>query len=75
MRNTQRLGRNIGLKTKKLKKCIRKDKRKSGVCVTDMSRSQMFANIMELLNEKAIKLDDMDGFSDFLRQRLEFLCR
>ena len=59
----------------KLEKRIRKDKRKSGVCVTDMSRSQMFANIMELLNEKAIKLDDLDGFSDFLRQRLEFLCR
>ena len=59
----------------KLEKRIRKDKKKSGVCVTDMSRSQMFANIMELLDEKAITLDDLEGFSDSLRERLELLHR
>ena len=59
----------------KLEKRIRKDKKKSGVCVTDMSRSQMFANIMVLLDEKVITLEDLEGFSDSLRERLELLHR
>ncbi|SHK68862.1 hypothetical protein SAMN05216582_11283 [Selenomonas ruminantium] len=59
----------------KLEKRIRNDKKKSGVCVTEMSRSQMFANIMVLLDEKVITLDDLEGFSDSLRERIEFLHR
>jgi len=59
----------------KLEGRIRKDKKKSGVCVTDMSRSQMFANIMVMLDEKVITLEDLEGFSDSLRERLEFLHR
>lgn len=59
----------------KLEKRIRNDKKKSGVCVTEMSRSQMFANIMVLLDEKVIMLDDLEGFSDSLRERIEFLHR
>ena len=59
----------------KLEKRMRKDKKKSGVCVTDMSRSQMFANIMVLLDEKVITLEDLEGFSDSLRERLELLHR
>ena len=59
----------------KLEGRIRKDKKKSGVCVTDMSRSQMFANIMVLLDEKVITLEDLEGFSDSLRERLELLHR
>ena len=59
----------------KLEKRMRKDKKKSGVCVTDMSRSQMFANIMVMLDEKVITLEDLEGFSDSLRERLELLHR
>lgn len=59
----------------KLEGRIRKDKKKSGVCVTDMSRSQMFANIMVMLDEKVITLEDLEGFSDSLRERLELLHR
>lgn len=42
----------------KLEKRMRKDKKKSGVCVTDMSRSQMFANIMALFLG-----NEADGFA------------
>lgn len=59
----------------KLEKRIRKDKKKSGVCVTDMSRSQMFVNIMVMLDEKVITLEDLEGFSDSLRERIELLHR
>lgn len=59
----------------KLEGRIRKDKKKSGVCVTDMSHSQMFANIMVMLNEKVITLEDLEGFSDSLRERLELMNR
>ena len=62
-------------KFRKLEKRIRKDKKKSGVCIAEMSRSQMFANIMVLLDEKVITLDDLEGFSDTLRERLELMNR
>ena len=35
--------------------------------------SMMISHIIELLEEKAITLEDLEGFSDDLRERLEFL--
>ena len=55
----------------KLEKRIGRDKRRAGVC-TDMRRSAMFQDLLCLLNEKAITEDDLDGFSDGLRQQLLF---
>jgi hypothetical protein len=53
-----------------LEKRIRTDKRATGVRVENMSRSRMDMNILSLLSEGAITLDDLEGFSDELRERM-----
>ena len=53
----------------KLQKRLQKDVRKVGVCA-DMRRSVMVMNLLSLLHEGAITKDDLDGFSDELRQSL-----
>ena len=53
----------------KLLKRIQKDARKVGVRA-EMSRSVMDMNLRSLLHEGAITKDDLDGFSDELRQSL-----
>ena len=53
----------------KLQKRLKKDVRKVGVCA-DMRRSVMVMNLRSLLYEGAITKDDLDGFSDELRQSL-----
>lgn len=52
---------------------LKRDRKKTGVCITDMSRSHMVSHIMELLDERVIGLEDLEGFSDSLRERLAFL--
>ena len=54
-----------------LEKRIKDDKRKTGV-VVDMRRSMM-QNILQLLGEGAITLDDLDGFSEDLREAVGFI--
>ena len=46
-----------------LKERLKKDVRHVGV-QAEMSRSRMLLNLMCLLHEKAIKMSDLDGFSD-----------
>jgi len=58
-----------------LDKRMKKDKKKAGVLITDMSRSNMIFIIMQLLDEKVITLDDLADFSEGLRERLELLYR
>ena len=58
-----------------LDKRIKRDKKKAGVLITDMSRSNMMFIILQLLNEKVITLGDLTDFSDGLKEHLEFLCR
>lgn len=58
-----------------LDKRIKRDKKKAGVMITDMSRSNMMFIIMQLLNEKVITLEDLADFSDELKEHLEFLRR
>ena len=43
--------------------------------IARMSRSNMDMNIAALLHDGVITLDDLDGFSDELRERFEFLMR
>ena len=57
-----------------LEKRIRQDKRNTGV-VAEVTRSMMETNIMDLLGEGAITLDDLDGFSDELQEKMAFLMQ
>ena len=53
----------------RLQKRLQKDVRKVGVCA-EMRRSVMDMNLRSLLLEGAISKDDLDGFSEGLRQSL-----
>lgn len=51
----------------KLDKRIKEDKKKAGVQLR-MSRSNLIYNIMSLLNEGAISFEDLEDFSDRLKE-------
>ena len=53
----------------KLKERLQEDVRKTGVRA-EMKRSAMIMNLWSLLREGAISKDDLDGFSEELRQSL-----
>jgi len=53
----------------KLQERLQKDVRKVGVRA-ELKRSVMVINLRSLLHEGAISKDDLDGFSDELRQSL-----
>ena len=53
----------------KLEQRIRQDKRRPGVQL-EMRRSTMMQYLAALLREKVITLEDLDGFSDELRNTL-----
>lgn len=55
-----------------LEKRIRRDKNRVGV-IAEMRRSMMWSNLIDLLRDKVITLDDLDGFSDDLVEKLRFL--
>ena len=50
---------------------MKKDKRKSGVLIQEMSRSSMTTHILDLLQEGAISIDDLEDFSDEARNYFE----
>lgn len=50
-----------------LEKRLRKDKKRVGV-VADVSRSEMYYNLLYLLDDKTITLEDLAGFSPDLRE-------
>jgi len=54
---------------------IKKDKRCPGVLITEDSRSYMLENILGLLSCGAIGLEDLSGFSDELKEQVEFIFR
>ncbi len=58
----------------KLEERINKDKHSVGV-IAKMSRSNLYSNLIGLLNDGVITLNDLDGFSKDLRERLTFLTR
>ena len=53
---------------------LRKDKKRVGV-VADVSRSEMYYNLLYLLDDKTITLEDLAGFSPDLRERLAMIAR
>ena len=55
-----------------LEKCLKKDKRKTGVLAEGISRSNMKILMMNLIDEGAIATDDFNGFSDDFRDQLLF---
>ncbi len=57
-----------------LEKRIREDQQHVGV-VARMGRSNMYTNLLALLQDKVITLDDLDGFSEDLRERFAFVMR
>lgn len=54
----------------KLEKRIKEDKKGCGV-QCEMSRSNQFYIMLELLNEGAISMDDLDEFSDDLKETIK----
>ena len=54
-----------------LEERLRNDVKHVGV-IAELKRSRMFHNLRCLLSENAITMDDLDGFSDELKQRLAF---
>lgn len=57
-----------------LEKRINSDKEHVGV-VARMSRSNMYYNILGLLSDGTITMDDLEGFSEDLRERVAFVTR
>lgn len=57
-----------------LDKRLREDRQHIGV-VARMSRSNMYTNLLALLQDDVITLDDLDGFSDDLKERFSFVMR
>ena len=53
-----------------LEKRLRGDREKAGVCV-DMRRSKLVWNLIELMQEGAIASEDLEGFSERVRQTVE----
>lgn len=58
-----------------LEERIRQDKRNPGVLITEMSRSRMRSNLLHMLVCKVITVEDLDCFSEELRQDLEQIVK
>ncbi len=57
-----------------LEKRIREDQQHVGV-MARMSRSNMYTNLLALLQDDVITLEDLDGFSEELREKMAFVIR
>ena len=55
-----------------LERRVNADRDAAGV-VVDMRRSRLVSNLAQLLREGAITEDDLDSFSDSLRERLSYV--
>lgn len=56
-----------------LEERIRADKKKAGV-LADMRRSQMISNLVSLVVDGAIGLEDLEEFSDPLKEIVKYLA-
>lgn len=54
-----------------LEERIKKDKKKTGVRA-EMSRSNLIYNMISLMNEGAIRFEDLEEFSDQLKETVRF---
>lgn len=59
----------------KLHDRIKKDKKSPGVLITRSSRSDMIDNIFALLIYRVITMDDLDDFSEELKEQLVFIIK
>lgn len=57
-----------------LEKRIKEDRKKTGVRI-EMSRSDLIDNIISLINDGAIRFEDLEEFSDDLKETVAFLLR
>lgn len=55
-----------------LEKRIKKDKNSAGVQI-NLSRSEYIFNIAELLRDEIITFDELDDFSEELKERIRFI--
>ncbi len=55
-----------------LEERIRKDKKHPGV-ILEMRKSNMIYAILDLLRDDVIKMDDLEEFSDELKEQVQFL--
>ena len=58
-----------------LRKRIYDDYKSPGVLARDVSRSNMFIILLGLLRDQAITMDDLDEFSDELKEDLQQLLK
>lgn len=58
----------------RLDKRIKKDKKKTGVQI-EMRRSTLIFDILSLINEGAIRVDDLEEFSDELKETIRHFMR
>jgi len=49
---------------------IKKDKRNPGVLLQDVKRSNMYIHLLQLLRYEVIRLENLDGFSEELQEKL-----
>lgn len=54
---------------------IKQDKRNPGVLLRDVRRSNLEMHLFQLLRCKVLRPDDLDGFSEELRERLALLLK
>lgn len=52
---------------------IKEDRYKTGVIVRN-SRSEMVQNILNLIQDGAITITDLEEFSDELKEKIKFIC-
>lgn len=55
-----------------LEQRIKEDKRNKGVQI-EMNKSNLVYDLVALINEGAIGMDDLDGFSDELKDKVRFV--
>ena len=54
---------------------IKRDKRNPGVLLHDVKRSNMDIHLLRLLRYEVIRIEDLDGFSEELQEKLSWIMR
>ncbi len=58
----------------KLEERIKKDRKHPGVII-ELSKRNMFYDIVALINYEVITVEDLDGFSDELKEKVNFFLK
>lgn len=57
-----------------IEKRIKRDRKTPGVCI-ELRKSDMFWDIAELINDKVISMDDLEEFSNDLKEAVALILR